>query len=97
MWKEEGKRNESIEMKIISKIDTELRVQPEEGVGWRENNPEYWKNWYRKLQVLYLGFLWNQSNQVIHEERPANKPVIFKKGKIRIPLVGPQECILFRM
>lgn len=29
------KRNESIEMKIISKVDTELRVQPEEGMGER--------------------------------------------------------------
>lgn len=36
-----AKRNENIEMKIISKVDIECRVQPEKLMGGRENNPEY--------------------------------------------------------
>lgn len=38
------KINESIAIKIISQIDTELRMQPKEGMGRRENNPKYSKN-----------------------------------------------------
>lgn len=39
-----AKINESIANKIISQTDTELRIQPEEGVGRRENDPKYPKN-----------------------------------------------------
>lgn len=42
-----AKINESIAIKIISQTDTELRIQPEEGMGRRENNPKYPKNWHK--------------------------------------------------
>lgn len=38
------KRKVSIAIKIIAQTDTELRIQPEEGMGRRDNDPKYPKN-----------------------------------------------------